>query len=134
MVLLNGVCSGGCIDGMYSLSGKCYNCDTSCKTCTAGANTDCKQCNTAGGYTNVSGICTNICPSGTVNLTSGCGCDPVCSTCTGIATRCLSCSNINQYLYKNSCYDACPTATYPLGKQCMDCRSGCKRCTNTTCM
>ncbi len=73
--LQNGKCITNCnaLTSYISTSGQCLPCYISCEGCTGSTNSQCIKCRS--GFFNVSGICDNSCPAGTVPLTTGtCGC------------------------------------------------------------
>ena len=60
-------------------------------------------------------------------------CYPECQTCNGtLVSNCLSCRDINKFLYKGRCYSQCPDKTYPSdtpgNKFCGDCHQNCEIC------
>ena len=71
-----------------------------------------QDCNTTHRYS-YNASCYNICPNGTYVTYTGvtCGpCSPICHTCSGSATFCVSCSAT--YFYNNSCLTMCPSGFY----------------------
>ena len=61
-------------------------------------------------------------------------CSSKCQTYNGILdSNCLSCSDINNFLYKGKCYYQCPDKTYPdidnFGNRiCKNCHQNCETC------
>jgi len=76
-------------------SGTCYNCYSTCATCTGGASTDCTSC--ISGYYLSGDQCLQ--------------CSSNCATCSGTATTCTSC-NSGWFMVGTTCYSSCNSPLY----------------------
>ena len=87
-----------CADGTYMYppdSGNCVNCDSTCKTCTAGGSSACSTC-----------------PDGRYKVGNTCpACNSNCQTCFGAATTCLTCST-GWFMIGTTCYSTCDAPFY----------------------
>lgn len=81
-----------CNRGYYGNWQKCYNCDSSCATCSGPSNTQCSSC-PPNGNLNAQGGCTTGCPAGQfVNPNNVCtACMANCALCYS-ASSCTTCS------------------------------------------
>ena len=116
-------CSNFCNQNGYCMGGVC-----NCYTGYYGS--DCSQtsCTTGQYFNPVDSTCGTNCPTGYYSniYSRSCElCQSPCSECLGSPTNCVGCSSVGgnpQYFYNNSCYSACPSATYALvNNTCIDC-------------
>ncbi|EAR83362.2 zinc finger lsd1 subclass family protein (macronuclear) [Tetrahymena thermophila SB210] len=121
----------------------CQLCDPSCSTC-SGTSKSCTSCSnnyytfkTSPSDTNF--LCYSTCPDGYYQFSQDClKCDNSCNTCTGNSLSCTACSN-SYYPYKATpsatnfqCYQVCPSGSYFLQNQCLQCDASCNICTGSS--
>ena len=98
----------------------CDPCANGCLTCFGAALTECNSCTTHSTVPYFLEYNTNICSTACINgqykntTSHKCLlCSPVCVTCSGSATNCLTCGmsafSANLYFYSNQCLITCPT-------------------------
>lgn len=90
-----------------------------------------QNCNSTHRYS-YNQTCLTTCPDGTfITYTSvTCGpCSPICKTCTGVATFCMTCSAT--YFFNNTCLTRCPTGYYGSPSLlCLSCSLNATACQN----
>ena len=122
---------GQFINGLY-----CSLCDPSCYTC-SGTATTCTGCN-AGMYlrtTDNACVACNV-PKFYIDDPYCKPCHSTCETCDGdLETNCLSCPTTPTQTYflpsDRSCTACDADGWSPIGTNCVECNSNCKRCSNT---
>ena len=110
------------------------SCSPNCLNCTSYGS--CSSCSS--GYNLVNRYCTQNCPQGTYNTTTGCSnCETNCASCQDLA-HCTSCSSGFYLSYSatlniKTCVSTCPTTYYPdASGWCFKCPSTCVFCNNAT--
>uniref|UniRef100_A0A673ZZV9 Proprotein convertase subtilisin/kexin type 5-like n=1 Tax=Salmo trutta TaxID=8032 RepID=A0A673ZZV9_SALTR len=127
-----------CGDGEYQDShGKCHACDATCLKCTGPKSEDCISCGPSRSLDQ--GCCVAQCARGKYQSGGQCHlCDHTCAMCLdGGPANCTSCDtdkfNMDRYLYKGGCVDACPEGHYHTQeKSCEACPDNCKLCSSAT--
>jgi len=108
-------CVDSCPNGTWEKSSDntCQICDSSCKTCSAGAASDCSSCND-GDYL-----------KGTTCLS----CSSICKTCAISQTNCSSC-NSGSFLLSSNCLLQCTAGNWPDSSTntCNPCDNSCVTC------
>ncbi|CAB1318072.1 unnamed protein product [Coregonus sp. 'balchen'] len=128
----------GYAGGEYQDShGKCHACDATCVKCTGPKSEDCISCDPSRSLDE--GRCVAQCAQGKYQSGGQCHlCDHTCAMCMdGGPANCTSCDtdkfNMDRYLYKGGCVDACPEGHYHTQeKSCEACPDNCKLCTSAT--
>nr|XP_029512291.1 proprotein convertase subtilisin/kexin type 5-like [Oncorhynchus nerka] len=138
--LLDKVCmvSTVCGDGEYQDShGKCHACDATCLKCTGPKSEECISCGPSRSLDQ--GCCVAQCARGKYQSGGQCHlCDHTCAMCLdGGPANCTSCDtdkfNMDRYLYKGGCVDACPEGHYHTQeKSCEACSDNCNLCSSAT--
>ncbi|XP_044031068.1 proprotein convertase subtilisin/kexin type 5 [Siniperca chuatsi] len=138
--LQEGVCvvNTECTDGEYQDSnGRCHACDATCLKCTGPQREDCISCVSSRALDE--GCCVVECAKGKYQSGGQCHlCDHTCATCVDAGpANCTSCDTdkfeMERYLYKGQCLDACPEAFYHTKERsCEPCSDSCQLCTSPT--
>uniref|UniRef100_A0A8C8D0K2 P/Homo B domain-containing protein n=1 Tax=Oncorhynchus tshawytscha TaxID=74940 RepID=A0A8C8D0K2_ONCTS len=138
--LMDKVCmvSTVCGDGEYQDShGKCHACDATCLKCTGPKSEECISCGPSRSLDQ--GCCVAQCARGKYQSGGQCHlCDHTCAMCLdGGPANCTSCDtdkfNMDRYLYKGGCVDACPEGHYHTQeKSCEACPDNCNLCSSAT--
>ncbi|XP_045923579.1 proprotein convertase subtilisin/kexin type 5-like [Micropterus dolomieu] len=127
-----------CTDGEYQDSnGRCHACDATCLKCTGPQREDCISCVSSRALDE--GRCVVECAKGKYQSGGQCHlCDHTCATCVDAEpANCTSCDTdkfeMERYLYKGQCLDACPEAFYHTKERtCEPCSDHCQLCTSPT--
>lgn len=120
-------CLESCPSNTYSINNYCYNCSSSCATCS-----DQLTCTSCPAKQHLYlGKCYDACPLGTYQMGNGnCEkCKSPCSRCIGTSSGCTKCVD-NYYLYSGTCVMECPANTFPSeeNKLCQPCNDQCATC------
>ncbi|KAJ8699271.1 hypothetical protein PTI98_002403 [Pleurotus ostreatus] len=147
--LLNGACVSANSDGVCQGSKmiadnnkfECDTCGAKCTTCkipnfsiaSTASQRQCTGC--LPGFVLSDGECVASCPTGFFvspqdNLTCT-RCDASCSTCSGAADFCLTCSG-NQLASDGKCVSACPSNRFSSSGSCLTCHPDCLTCSGSS--
>lgn len=131
-------CVSPCPDGTFKsdATGRCEDCDESCKTC-SNANS-CDKCPN-GKVLNPDGSCKDNCPDKWVRIGDECvkcktGVE--CKKCSSEdITKCIECQP-DKFHFEDDCIDECPKGYRPLpNKTCKECDDeNCEKCTKDECI
>jgi len=124
-------CVASCSASQYLINSTCYNCNSSCLTCSL-TGSNCTSCSSSSFLLN--SICYSSCPAGFYAFSSNCNpCINNCYTCTN-AIICLSCTS-GFVLTNSACSSSsCLSGFYNLSGVCTACPTNCSTCDSSGCL